>query len=152
MTSSLDIPVFNTGPVEFDPFAGPEISLFAPATESQIEIWTSCLIGGAAASCAYNECASLLLTGIFDKNAMFRALQDMVNRHQSLRLSFSPDGKNICVFKELTLDVDYQDLFALPVVSQQEFITNYNTQNVITPFDLVNGPLFKASLIQVIGT
>jgi len=30
-------------------FAGPEILLIAPATESQTEIWTSCLIGGDAA-------------------------------------------------------------------------------------------------------
>ena len=70
MTDSLDNHQFNTNTVEFDPFAGPEIVLIAPATESQVEIWTSCLIGGAAASCAYNECASLFLTGIFDREAM----------------------------------------------------------------------------------
>src|SRR4051812_6610676 len=102
----------DTNPVESDPFAGPEISLIAPATEPQTEIWTSCLIGGAEASCAYNECFSLLLTGIFNTSAMMRALQQLVNMHEALRMSFSADGKNICVYKEVVLDIDYKDLSA----------------------------------------
>lgn len=141
--------VVKTSPVDFDPFAGPEISLIAPATESQVEIWTSCLIGEAPASCAYNECASLQLTGVFNKDAMLRALQEIVNMHQSLRMSFSADGKNICIFKELTLKVDYRDLSSLSSEQQQSFITDNNKNNVLTPFDLVNGPLFKTSLLKL---
>jgi amino acid adenylation domain-containing protein len=141
--------MYETSPIEFDPFAGPEISLIAPATESQVEIWTSCLIGGADANCAYNECASLQLNGLFVKSAMLRALQDMANMHQSLRMAFSADGANICVYKELPLDIDYQDLAALSKTEQQDFINNYNKKLVTTPFDLVNGPLFKASLFKL---
>jgi len=140
---------YETSPVEFDPFAGPEIELIAPATEPQVEIWTSCLIGGEAASCAYNECFSLLLTGALDKGYMLRALQDVVNRHQALRLSFSADGKNICVYKDLKLAVDYQDLSSMSAARQQDFIKDYNKKIVLTPFDLVNGPLFKTSLFKL---
>ncbi|MFI5138430.1 MAG: condensation domain-containing protein, partial [Sphingobacteriales bacterium] len=142
-------PVVKTSPVDFNPFAGPEISLIAPATEPQVEIWTSCLIGEAPASCAYNECASLQLTGVFNKDAMLRALQEIVNMHQALRMSFSADGKNICVFKELILKVDYQDLSPLSSELQQKFITDSNKNNVLTPFDLINGPLFKTSLFKL---
>src|ERR1700743_3337089 len=141
--------MIDTKPVEFNPFAGPEISLIAPATESQVEIWTSCLIGGDAANCAYNESFSLFLAGIFNTNAMLTALQDLVNRHQSLRMSFSPDGQNICVYKELTLDTDYRDLSSQSPEQQQNFIAEYNRQNVLIPFDLVKGPLFKASLFRL---
>ena len=141
--------IYDTTPVDFDPFAGPEISLIAPATEPQVEIWTSCLIGGAPASCAYNECASLLLTGVFNNNAMLRALQGIVNMHQALRMSFSADGKSICVYKELALNVDYRDLSSLTTEQQQNFIKDDNKKNVITPFDLVNGPLFKTSLFKL---
>src|ERR1700712_4900208 len=102
--------MYDTNPVEFDPFAGPEISLIAPATESQVEIWTSCVIGGAEANCAYNECFSLDLTGIFNKSAMMNALQSVVNMHQALRMSFSADGTNICIFKDLEVDIDYKDI------------------------------------------
>jgi len=141
--------MYETSPIEFDPFAGPEISLIAPATESQVEIWTSCLIGGNEANCAYNECASLLLTGSFVKSAMLRALQDMVNMHQALRIVFSADGTNICVYKDLLLDIDYQDLSAQAPEKQQAFIQNYNKQSVLTPFDLIKGPLFKTSLFKL---
>jgi amino acid adenylation domain-containing protein len=141
--------MYDKSPIEFDPFAGPEISLIAPATESQVEIWTSCLIGGTEASCAYNECASLILTGIFNKNAMMRALQDVVNMHEALRMSFSADGINICVYKDLPLEIDYKDLSALSPDQQQEFVNDYNKQLVITPFNLVTGPLFKTSLFKL---
>ncbi len=141
--------IYDAIPVEFDPFAGPEISMIAPATESQAEIWTSCLIGGTEANCAYNESASLLLTGIFNKNAMFRALQDMVNAHESLRTSFNADCTSICVFKELLLDVDFRDLTSQSAAQQQKYIKDYNKQNALTPFDLVTGPLFKTSLFKL---
>jgi amino acid adenylation domain-containing protein len=140
--------MLDTNPVEFDPFAGPEISLIAPATEPQIEIWTSCLIGGDAANCAYNECFSLLLTGLFNTNAMMHALHEMVNMHEALRTSFSADGTNICVYKELMLDIDYKDLSALTEEKRDQVISEYNKQLVLTPFNLVTGPLFKASLFK----
>ena len=141
--------IYDTIPVEFDPFAGPEISMIAPATEPQIEIWTSCLIGGSAANCSYNQSASLLLTGVFNKDAMLRALQELVNMHQALRMAFSADGKNICVYKELILDIDYQDISSQAPGQQQQFIKNYNKQNVLIPFDLITGPLFKTSLFKL---
>ena len=140
--------MLDTNPVEFDPFAGPEILLIAPATEPQVEIWTSCLIGGAAASCAYNECFSLLLTGTFNKNAMMHALQEMVNMHEALRTSFSADGTNICVYKELVLDLDYKDLSTSSEEKRNSFVNEYNKKLVLTPFDLVTGPLFKAALFR----
>jgi hypothetical protein len=141
--------MYDTNPVEFDPFAGPEISLIAPATESQVEIWTSCLIGGDAANCAYNESFSLLLTGLFNTKAMLKALQDLMALHQSLRMAFSADGKNICVYKDLLLDIDCKDLSSKSPDEQQNFITEYNKQDVLTPFDLVKGPLFKTSIFKL---
>ena len=142
-------PAYHTIEVAFDPFAGPEIAMIAPATEPQVEIWTSCLIGGDAANCAYNECVSLLLTGTFNKDAMFRALQGFINRHQALRMSFSADGTNICVFKELGANVDYQDLSSLSPEKQQALLKEHNKRIVLTPFDLANGPLFKTWLYKL---
>lgn len=140
---------FDISPVDFDPFAGPEIQLVAPATESQLEIWTSCLIGGDEANCAYNESFSLLLTGQFNYDAMLRALQDITNRHQALRSAFSADGKYMCIYKELQLTVDYHDLSVQTAAGQQLFISNQNTQVALTPFNLVTGPLFKTTLIKL---
>jgi amino acid adenylation domain-containing protein len=140
---------YDTSPVEFDPFAGPELQLAAPATESQLEIWTSCLIGGDAANCAYNESFSLTLTGHLNHTAMVNALQSLSDRHQALRSCFSADGKYTCIYSSLPLEVDYQDLSDKSNTDQQLFISNLNKVIALTPFNLVAGPLFKASLIKL---
>jgi amino acid adenylation domain-containing protein len=144
-----NIYTYDTSPVEFNPFAGPELLLLAPATESQLEIWTSCLIGGDAANCAYNESFSLLLSGVFDYDAMLNALHDISNRHEALRSCFSADGKHICVYKELSPEIDYHDLSDRSAVDQQIFIDEYNLQAALTPFNLITGPLFKISLLKL---
>jgi len=140
---------YDTIPVEFDPFAGPELQSVAPITESQLEIWTSCLIGGDAANCAYNESFSLTLTGALNHDAMLGALQDVANRHQALRSCFSADGKYICIYENAPLNIDYQDLSGRSPAEQQLYISKLNKQFAITPFDLVTGPLFKASLVKL---
>ena len=141
--------VISTIAVDFDPFSGPEIALLAPATESQTEIWTSCLIGGDDANCAYNESFSLNLTGYLNKNAMMLALLDMVGMHEALRTTFSADGANICINKEAFLDIDYQDLSLKDAGQQQNFINEYNKKAVLTPMNLITGPLFKTSLFKI---
>ncbi|MBD1394377.1 non-ribosomal peptide synthetase [Mucilaginibacter glaciei] len=142
---------YELSSVEFDPFAGPGISLVAPATESQVEIWTSCLIGGSDANCAYNESVSLQLNGPFDKPAMLKALQALSDRHEALRSVFSADGKQICVYHNPEISIGYHDLTAYNADQNKLFIKNFARQNAITPMDLVNGPLFKTSILKLSG-
>ncbi|MGY4537884.1 amino acid adenylation domain-containing protein [Mucilaginibacter sp. UYNi724] len=134
---------------EFDPFAGPEILLVAPATEPQIEIWTSCLIGGDDANCAYNDSASIVLTGDFDTDAMTKAPQALSDRHEALRTVFSADGTNIIVYNNPEISVDYHDLLGRDDEQNKLFVKNYNRQLAITPLDLVNGPLFKVAILKL---
>jgi len=143
------IPAYEVSAVDFDPFAGPEIELIAPATESQTEIWASCMIGDDDANCAFNECFSLELSGSLYAAAMQKAMQDVVNMHQALRMTFSADGSSICVLKSATLDYEYQDFSSHPKDQQQKLIADYNKNNVTVPFDLVNGPLFKVQLFKL---
>lgn len=140
---------YEVSSVEFDPFAGPGILLMAPATEPQIEIWTSCLIGGADASCAYNDSASILLTGSFNKDAMFKALQALSDRHEALRTVFTADGQNFIVYDNPPVPIDYHDLSAQSEAQNKLFIENYSRQIAITPLDLVNGPLFKPAILKL---
>ncbi|WP_259070664.1 non-ribosomal peptide synthetase [Mucilaginibacter sp. X4EP1] len=140
---------YITVPVEFDPFSGPEIVAIAPITEPQAEIWASCLIGGNEANCAYNESFSLLLTGHLNKNALLSALSNIVQLHEALRTTFSADGLNICILKEILLDVDYKDISTQTDSEQGNFISDYNKQAAVTPFNLIIGPLFKASLFKL---
>ncbi|SEN94353.1 amino acid adenylation domain-containing protein [Mucilaginibacter gossypiicola] len=141
--------LYDTIPVEFDPFAGPELVAIAPSTEPQLEIWASCLIGGDEANCAYNESFALQLSGLLDQEAMLEALQEITNIHEALRSAFSADGKSICIYRELPLDFKFADMSERSANEQQSFITEQNNQNAFTAFNLITGPLFKVQLIKL---
>ncbi|HTS44298.1 MAG TPA: condensation domain-containing protein, partial [Puia sp.] len=136
-------------PVEFNPFAGPEIIRVIPVIEPQLEIWISCLIGGPDANRSYNESVSLRLKGKFFKEAMESALQDLVSRHEALRSAFSADGKQICIFKEPPFHLIYQDISAKSIADQEKFISDFSKQDAQTAFNLLEGPLFRPALFKL---
>jgi amino acid adenylation domain-containing protein len=136
-------------PVDFDPFSDPEIASIAPVTEPQAEIWSSCKIGGKDANRAYNDSVSLLLTGDLNLNAMLDSLQQLVNLHDSLRSTFSPDGKSICISEFVDIDLNYQDLSSKSHEEQQEYINQYGNSVALAAFDLIAGPLFKLALFKL---
>lgn len=136
-------------PVDFDPFAGPELLLFAPATEPQMEIWLSCKLGGAEASCAYNESFTLKLNGQTDTGALKRAIDELVYRHESLRSVFSPNGASMLTYSYLEPDLSEEDLSAKTTADQEQYIADYVVTNMSSPFDLVKGPLFRIKIFKL---
>ena len=136
-------------PVEFDPFGDREIVRVAPAVEPQLEIWVSCAIGGADANRSYNESVSLLLEGAFDQSAMERSLQDLIQRHEGLRSAFSADGSQICIYKDVPLNMVYSDLSSKNDSQQKQFIDDFKSIDASTAFDLLNGPLFRFALFKL---
>ena len=76
-------------PVDYDPFAGGELALVVPTTESQREIWLSAQLSSEA-SLAYNLSVSLRFSGPLDLDALRSAVQDLIDRHDSLRHDWSP--------------------------------------------------------------
>ncbi|MBC8082778.1 MAG: non-ribosomal peptide synthetase, partial [Hymenobacter sp.] len=139
----------TTTAVEFNPFAEPEIVRLAPATDPQAEIWMACLLGGEDANRAYNESLSLKFTGPLNRVAMRQALQEVVNRHESLRSVFSADGKYICVFGSLEFDLLYEDISARYIEEKKSLINDFIKQDSHYIFDLIRGPLMKATLIKI---
>lgn len=139
----------NSKPVDFDPFAGPELVRAVPAIEPQLEIWVSCLMGGEDANRSYNESVSLRLMGRFNLIAMETALKDLVQRHEALRSAFSGDGSKICVYKELPSKLFYEDLSSDNLSAQEQYIAEFSQRNAETSFDLLNGPLFRVALFKL---
>jgi amino acid adenylation domain-containing protein len=135
--------------VNFDPFAGPELLRLVPITESQAEIWAACLLGGDDASRAYNESVTLRLTGPLDRPALQRALQALVQRHEALRSAFSADGKYSCVFRELPPTFDYHNTTTLGEAEQRAAVAACVAHDAQYVFDLLYGPLLKASLVEL---
>ncbi|MGY0037912.1 aminotransferase class III-fold pyridoxal phosphate-dependent enzyme [Pedobacter sp. NJ-S-72] len=135
--------------VDFDPFLGGEIIRTAPSTEPQIEIWTSCMLGGNDASRAYNESVSLRLTGSIDLSLLKETIKRIAERHEALRSAFSRDGATILIFDRVFAELTYTDLSGLSTNDQEEEIKNYVHRDALFLFDLLNGPLFKTGLQKI---
>ncbi|MVM36995.1 amino acid adenylation domain-containing protein [Spirosoma sp. HMF3257] len=138
--------------VDFDPFEGPDIVRLAPATEPQTEIWATCQLGGDDASRAFNESISLRFNGLLNKNALEQAWHALVQRHEALHSAFSADGRQICVFGQLFIDLVYQDCSHKTQAEQEQIIEEYVKQDALYLFDLLNGPLAKVGLIKLSDT
>ncbi|MBK8498107.1 MAG: amino acid adenylation domain-containing protein [Flavobacteriales bacterium] len=135
-------------PVDFDPFAGSAIERIIPTTEAQREVLTASEMG-VDASCAYNESVSLELSGDLDRAALDAAMQQLVKRHESLRSTLSASGTRMIVTDEVRFELAHTDLSSATVSEREEQLRTIAKQDMTTPFDLRNGPLFRARLIRV---
>ena len=136
-------------PVEFNPFTGPEIVKLIPTIEPQLEIWVSCILGGPDANRSYNESLSLHFHGPFDQISMIESVQEVIGRHEALRSVFSLDGNQICVFKELPIQVYSEDISGFEEIRRQEILAAFTQKDAYTEFDLLNGPLFRVAIFKL---
>jgi len=117
-------------------------------TKSQSEIWTSCYFGGDDANRAFNLIYALELNGLLNRQAMEIAVQTLVNRHDSLRATFSADGIHMSIFNQLPITFNTLDLSNIDEESQNNALESYTDEESCFVFDLVNGPLFRVGLIK----
>ncbi len=136
-------------PTIFNPFAGPEIAHLLRITDSQEELWHSCLFGGEDANRAYNESLSLVLTGDLDYDALQKAFLTLIQRHESLRAAFSPDGKFMCIFSQVEFKIDFHDLSNLSAMEKKAQTDGYLNEDAHRSFDLINGPLIRVGLLKL---
>jgi amino acid adenylation domain-containing protein len=135
-------------PVDFDPFGESEAEpVRFPMTEAQREIWASVQMG-AEGSCAYNVCHAFRVRGVFSMEAMKAALQQLVDRHQALRLVCDPDGETQHVLTSASIPVIIADLSAMTPAEREHETAHYVDQETGTPFDLEKGPLCRAVILR----
>ncbi len=139
----------STTSVDFDPFAGPEISRLTLTTEPQKEIWTACALGGDDANRAYNESVSLHFQGVPERAALEESVRKLIRRHESLRSAFGADGQQMIIFHDLPIQVQFEDYSAKKSTEQAEAVTDFLRQEAEYCFDLLRGPLFKAALLTL---
>jgi amino acid adenylation domain-containing protein len=97
---------------------------------------------------AYNEHDILKLTGIFDEAALRRSLERMIERHEAMRTSIgSADGEPFQrVREEVALDLELIDVSTSP--DPDSAALEVARAACDTPFDLVQGPLFRFALVR----
>jgi amino acid adenylation domain-containing protein len=139
----------NYTAVDFDPFAGESIQTTAPSTESQKEVWSSVQLGDDA-NCAYNESVGLSFTGPLNISVLQKAIDTLIDRHESLRTLFSADGTTLLISSELKGNaIILVDLSNNDTISQKTEFDKILATEVETPFSLEKGPLFRLTLVKM---
>ncbi|WP_201191066.1 non-ribosomal peptide synthase/polyketide synthase [Pseudomonas fluorescens] len=100
-------------------------------------------------SAAYNIPSALQLQGELDVAALERAFNALIERHQSLRTTFQQqDDRAVQVIHpHMAMTIDVQD--ADPTLPSEARIDAFVAEQTARPFDLINGPLLRVSLLRL---
>jgi hypothetical protein len=126
-----------------------KIGLVISTTKAQSEILTDCFFGGDDAKRAYNISLSLKFAGKLKYDALELAIQSLVERHESLRSSFSEDLQLMHIYPDFQVDILYHDISNQGETEKQKSKKSLINDDVNYLFDLVNGPLLKFDLVKI---
>jgi amino acid adenylation domain-containing protein len=98
----------------------------------------------------YTIAYRIRLRGAVDPEALRRALEALVHRHEALRTVFPErDGSPVQVVAEpARFDLPSADLSLLPTDVAEREVERLSAEDARRPFDLGGGPLFRASLVR----
>ena len=128
-----------------------------PPSFSQQRLWI--LDQMEEGSAQYNMPGALKLSGLLDYDVLNRAIETVVDRHESLRTVFAVNEEGNPVQTILSLQ-SYKDRFSMPIVDlselperekQKEIRVNLS-EDVTTSFDLSRDLMLRAKLIKVAAT
>jgi len=99
---------------------------------------------------AYNIPVAYRLTGVLNVRALEQSLHEIVRRHEVLRTTFwVENGQPVQVITtNATFKLSVVDLSTQPSAHREAEIIRLMTKEAQTLFDLAQGPLFRASLLQ----
>ncbi|MBP0903701.1 amino acid adenylation domain-containing protein [Mariniflexile gromovii] len=138
----------NQNKTQLDPLLH-NIESVINTTNTQLEIWTDCIIGGDDANKSYNLSYSITFKGDLVLEALQQAVNILVERHECLRTSFSSDGIYMNLFKDLKTEISVDDISQIPEDEKESAKKNIIDSEVNYLFNLVEGPLFKVKLIKL---
>ena len=99
---------------------------------------------------AYTVASTVRLKGKLDHAALSRAIAEIVQRHEVLRTTFvAHEGRAGQVVHDLlSVGIRHEDLRSYPAQARAEHAVGLGQSELAKPFDLVNGPLLRATLLQ----
>ncbi len=118
-----------------------------PLSHAQKRLWfLDQMIPG---SPAYNMPLPFFIEGYLDESLMEKALQSVVDRHETLRTTFinTEAGPSQVVAEKLNVVLKIQDASQL----DESAMLKIAGDEAMTPFDLANGPLFRARVFKMAG-
>ncbi len=123
-----------------------------PVSDGQREIWLASQMEQDA-SRTFNEAYTIKFEGVLDAGHLSRCLQQIVNRHDALRITFSSDGMLQYVHPKGQHEIEFVDVPSAesPDLSTRQF-DELLKQRMRQPFDLQLGPLFRFALFRMSET
>ncbi|MFT6706360.1 MAG: amino acid adenylation domain-containing protein [Flavobacteriales bacterium] len=118
-----------------------------PLTEGQKEVWVEHQLGSAAAA-AYNLSGVLQFEEELNIDLMRKAVQQLVNRHESLRTIYDADELVQHIFPELEIDIPFLDISDLEESEIENRLSEIHEAETTEVLDLFKGPLFRVKIIQ----
>ncbi len=119
-----------------------------PLSEAQREVWFSCQLDENATR-AYNESLLITLKGELERDILQVSIQELINRHDSLRAVFSKTGEQQSIRGSADLALTVHDLTHKTDDEQNEEQVTLIAEQNQTHFDLANGPLLLAQLLAL---
>ena len=121
-----------------------------PASAGQRRLWVLSQITGNTA--VYNMPFQTALKGTYDLACFSKAIEAALDRHEALRTVFSVNDQGevrqvVKTTKELGFTVNYIDYRT--DLHQDTNVALYIKEDTYAPFDLKNGPLVRAGILQL---
>jgi aspartate racemase len=120
-----------------------------PLTFAQRQLWLHAQL--APDTPLYNEPLTVRHHGRLDVSALERAFNEIIRRHEAWRTSFPlVDGEPVQqVHPPTEIDLPEVDLRSLSLAEREAEAVRIATADARLPFDLTQGPLFRAKLVRL---
>ncbi|MDE1175197.1 MAG: amino acid adenylation domain-containing protein [Edaphobacter sp.] len=128
-----------------------ETAASAPITESQMEILLSAQLSSEA-NCSFNESFTLYLEGDLNQRILEDSLTNILSRYEALRATFDPNAGIQNFSAPAPVALPRLDLSAFAESERAEKLHAFLEEDSRTPFDLLNGPLVRMTLIRLSPT
>jgi amino acid adenylation domain-containing protein len=122
-----------------------------PITDQQMEIWLATQMSDEAA-CAYNMSTTIVMDGKLDTAALHSAIEALVERHEALRITFDAYGQYQQINRHIDVPLKTVDWSHLPEADREAELQQLQTAENRQPFDFVNGPLIRFTLVKLTDT
>lgn len=119
-----------------------------PLTEGQVEIFISDHLSRGA-SAAFNIGTEIRLEGKIELEYLEKAIQELVDRHEALRTTFSKDGKEQIIAPHFSALISVIDMRGLKEKEQKKAIKSLYNEAAEWSFNLFSGPLSQFKIIQL---
>src|SRR2546423_3033102 len=99
----------------------------------------------------YNLPQVISIKGNLNVDALQRTFNEIVNRHEALRTTFSagPEGARQVIAKTLAIEVPVVDLTIVPKPEHDLTVATLAREEARRPFDISTGPLLRARLLRL---